>query len=46
LHEVYHLFQSGQYGSVISVALNRVRTKGGVAQVNLGRRKEGGIENV
>jgi len=42
LHQVYHLFQSGQYGSVLNVTLNRVRTKGGVAYVNLGKEERGG----
>ncbi len=42
LFQVFHLFQSGQYRSVISVTLNRVRTKGGVAHVNLGKEERGG----
>jgi len=44
LHQVSHLFQSGQYGSVISVTLNRVRTKGGVAHVNLGEGSRGSLK--
>jgi hypothetical protein len=42
-NQVYHLFlPSGQYGSVISVILNRMMTKGGVAHVNLGNEERGG----
>ncbi len=42
LHQVYHLFQSGKNGSVISMTLNRVRKNGGVAHVNLGKEERGG----
>jgi hypothetical protein len=42
-HQFYHLFlPGGQYGSVLSVILNRVMTKGGVAPVNLGKEERGG----
>jgi hypothetical protein len=42
LLQVFHLFQRGQNGSVLSVTLNRVTTKGGVAHVNLGKEERGG----
>ncbi len=40
-YQDYHLLQSRQNGSVISVMLNKARSKGGVAHVNLGEEERG-----